>query len=53
VLSYSRLERCPTGRPLIGPRALAHAGGFALWLEPAGIATLSVREARGERPWVR
>ena len=53
VISYPRLERCPTGTPLIGPRALRHAGGLALWLEPSGIATLTVREARGERPWVR
>ena len=53
VLSYPRLERCPTATPLIGPHALAHAGGLALWLEPSGITTLTVRAARGERPWVR
>ena len=51
VLSYPRVEWCPGATPLIGPRALRHAGGLALWLEPAGIDMLTVREARGERPW--
>ena len=53
VISYPRLEHCPDGTPLIGPRALRAAGGFALWLAPSGIERLSVRAARGERPWVR
>ena len=53
VLSYPRIELCPGVTPLIGPRALRRAGGLALWLEPAGIETLTVREARGERPWTR
>jgi competence protein ComEC len=53
VISYPRIEQCPNGTPLIGPRALRAAGGFALWLEPAGIARLSVREVRGARPWTR
>jgi competence protein ComEC len=53
VVSYPRLERCPDGTPLIGPQALRAAGGFALWLDPAGIERLSVRAVRGERPWVR
>ncbi len=53
VVSYPRIEFCPGATPLIGPRALRHAGGLALWLEPSGIDTLSVRDARGERPWVR
>jgi competence protein ComEC len=53
VISYPRLERCPTGTPLIGPRALRHAGGLVLWLGPSRIATLTVREVRGERPWTR
>jgi competence protein ComEC len=53
VISYPRLERCPTGTPLIGPRALRHAGGLALWLGSSRIATLTVREVRGERPWTR
>ena len=53
VVSYPRIEFCPGKTPLIGPRALRHAGGLALWLEPSGVDTLSVRDARGERPWVR
>jgi competence protein ComEC len=53
VISYPRLERCRDGAPLIGPRALAAMGGLAVWLEPAGIERLSVREVRGARPWVR
>ena len=53
VVSYPRIEWCAGATPLIGPRALRRAGGLALWLEPAGIATLTVREARGERPWTR
>jgi hypothetical protein len=36
---------------LIGPRALRRAGALAIWLEPDGIEMLTVREARGERPW--
>jgi competence protein ComEC len=53
VISYPRLERCPRGAPLIGPTALQANGGLALWLEPSGIETLSVREVRGDRPWTR
>jgi competence protein ComEC len=53
VLSYPRIEFCPGGTSLIGPRALRHGGGLALWLEASGIEVLSVRDARGERPWVR
>jgi len=53
VLSYPRIERCPNGAPLIGPEALRASGGLALWLDAAGIETLSVRDVRGDRPWVR
>ena len=53
VLSYPHLERCPNGTRLIGPEALRATGGLALWLESAGIQTLSVRETRGDRPWTR
>ncbi|MGH6944998.1 MAG: ComEC/Rec2 family competence protein [Geminicoccaceae bacterium] len=53
VVSYPRIERCPNGTPLIGPEALWHAGGAALWLEQGGIERLTVRETRGARPWVR
>jgi len=53
VVSYPRLEWCRGATPLIGPRALRRAGGLALWLEPAGIEMLTVRDARGERPWTR
>jgi competence protein ComEC len=52
VLSYPRLERCPSGgAPVIGPEALRASGGLALWLNAAGIETLSVREVGGDRPW--
>jgi competence protein ComEC len=53
VISYPRIERCPNGRPLIGPQALKRSGGLALWLDSAGIEMLTVREVRGERPWSR
>jgi competence protein ComEC len=53
VISYPRVERCPNGTPLIGPSALRRTGGLALWVEPDGFTTLSVREVRGERPWVQ
>jgi hypothetical protein len=53
VVSYPRVESCTGGTPLIGPRALRQAGGLALWLQPSGIEMLTVREARGERPWSR
>jgi competence protein ComEC len=53
VISYPRIERCPNGTALIGPRALRRAGGIALWLEPTTIEVLTVRAVRGERPWVR
>jgi competence protein ComEC len=53
VISYPRIDRCPNGTPLLGPRALRRAGGVALWLEPTGIEVVTVREVRGERPWTR
>ena len=53
VVSYPRLEACPGTTPLIGPRALRRGGGLALWLASSGIEMLTVREARGERPWTR
>jgi competence protein ComEC len=53
VVSYPRIEACPNGTPLVGPRALRHAGGLALWLEPNAIEILTVRDVRGERPWAR
>ena len=53
VVSYPRIESCPNGAPLLGPGALRHAGGLAIWLERSGIDMRTVREARGERPWSR
>jgi competence protein ComEC len=53
VISYPRIERCPNGTPMIGPSALRREGGVALWIGPARIRTLTVRDTRGERPWVR
>ncbi len=52
VISYPRIEICLTGTPLIGPGALRASGGLAFWLEPGKIKQLSVRETRGDRPWV-
>ena len=53
VVSYPRIERCRNGTPMIGPAALRRAGGIALRIGPEGIDVLTVRETRGERPWVR
>jgi competence protein ComEC len=54
VISYPRLESCPVGgAPLIGPQALRHAQGLAVWIGRDRIETLGVRAARGARPWVR
>lgn len=53
VIAYPRVERCPTGTHLIGPQALRGTGGLALWLDDGEIRLLTVREVRGERPWVR
>ena len=53
VISYPRIERCRNGAAMIGPAALRHGGGLALWIGPAEIRTLTVRDTRGERPWVR
>jgi competence protein ComEC len=53
VISYPRIEHCPNGTPLIGPAALWDAGGLALWIGRGGIETLTVREVRGQRPWVQ
>ena len=43
-------ERHAPDRPGGAP---GDAGGLALWIGRDGIATLSVREVRGERPWAR
>ena len=53
VISYPRLEACANGTPLIGPNVLRGSGGLALWLGPEGFRQESVREVRGDRPWVR
>jgi competence protein ComEC len=53
VISYPRVERCFGDTPLIGPRALRHGDGLALWLDRDGIDVVTVRQRRGERPWVR
>ncbi len=52
VISYPRIESCRNGTPLIGPDALWDSGGLALWLKPGRVELLSVRETRGDRPWV-
>ena len=53
VVSYPRVETCPNGTSLIGPRALRDAGGLAIWVDPETIEIVTVREVRGDRPWTR
>ncbi|MDH3660768.1 MAG: ComEC family competence protein [Alphaproteobacteria bacterium] len=53
VISYPRIETCASGTPLIGPKVLRASGGLALWIGPDHIRQKTVREVRGERPWVR
>ena len=53
VISYPRLEACANGTPLIGPNVLRASGGLAFWLGPDGFRQKSVRDVRGDRPWVR
>ncbi|MGH7155984.1 MAG: ComEC/Rec2 family competence protein [Acetobacteraceae bacterium] len=42
---------CP-GVPMIDRFALRHDGAVAVWLGRGGVATLTDRQTRGERPWV-
>ena len=52
VFFWPRIERCPDGGELIGPRALRATGGIALRIAQDGsIVTRTVRAHRGERPW--
>jgi competence protein ComEC len=53
VISYPRIEACPNGTPLIGPKALRASGGLALWVDHGRIRQKTVSEVRGDRPWVR
>ncbi|WGF89479.1 ComEC/Rec2 family competence protein [Marinivivus vitaminiproducens] len=53
VVSLVSYAGCPRGRAGIDRGDLWWSQGMALWVEAGGIRRLSVREARGERPWVR
>ncbi len=53
VISYPRIEACPNGTDLIGPKALRVSGGVALWIDPGDIRRKTVAEVRGDRPWTR
>ena len=53
VISYPRIEACPDGTDLIGPRTLRRSGGLALWIDPGAIRQKTVAEVRGDRPWTR
>ncbi len=44
--------RCPQPRTVIDRFALWRDGGHAVWLSPGGVASESVRDWRGARPWV-
>jgi competence protein ComEC len=45
-------RRCPSASRVIDRFDLWRDGGHAVWLEPGRLTVLSVRESRGERPWV-
>ncbi|MFO1059606.1 MAG: ComEC/Rec2 family competence protein [Dongiaceae bacterium] len=45
-------RRCPSAARVIDRFDLWRYGGHAVWLEPGRLIVLSVRESRGERPWV-
>lgn len=42
---------CPSARVLVDRFDLWRAGGYALWLDPGGVAVESVADWRGVRPW--
>jgi len=44
--------RCPSAQRVIDRFDLWRNGGHAVWLSPARIEVQSVRQVRGERPWV-
>ena len=43
---------CPSAQVVIDRFSVWRDGGHALWLDPSGVRVTSVREARGDRPWV-
>jgi competence protein ComEC len=45
-------RRCPSAHQVIDRFDLWRNGGHAVWLEPGQLTILSVRESRGDRPWV-
>jgi competence protein ComEC len=53
VISFVSDEPCSTATPLIGRRSLARGQGLAVRIDEDGVVVETVRESRGERPWVR
>lgn len=53
VVSLVSYAGCPTGSHTVDRGDLWWSQGMALWIGPDGIRRQTVREARGERPWVR
>ena len=53
VVSFIAIKGCPTSTELIGRRELLESQGLAIWMDSDGVAAATVRETRGERPWVR
>jgi competence protein ComEC len=45
-------RRCPAASLVIDRFSLWREGGHAVWLDPGTVRTESVRDSRGERPWV-
>lgn len=43
---------CPSAQAVIDRFALWREGGHAIWLDADGVTVESVRQVRGERPWV-
>ena len=43
---------CPSAQVVVDRFSVWRDGGHALWLDPSGVRVRSVREARGNRPWV-
>lgn len=43
---------CPSAQVVVDRFSVWRDGGHAIWLDPSGVRVKSVREARGERPWV-
>ena len=43
---------CPSAHVVIDRFSVWRDGGHAVWLDPSGARAMSVRQVRGDRPWV-